>query len=165
MPTPRTALPILTKADYALIAILGAGLFLTHIAKSDTPAPLPPPVITDARTCAALAVYEQATVDDWSQRATIAAATLNAQKTSGADPDCGKGLASALSGPFKPVLWQNALDAVDAVASGSYELPDACARVTTVLPLRPVDPESPPQAPPTRAQCVIHDIAFVGGDL
>lgn len=153
-----------TLADAGLVLLFVLGLFLTHIAKSAAPAAAAPkdPVITDPRTCAALAVYQQATVDDWSQRATIAAAALNAQKTSGADPECGNGLASALSGSFKPILWQNALDAVDAVASGSYTLPDACARVTSVIPLRPQGSNATPQAPPARAQCVIYDLAFVG---
>lgn len=158
MPTRST--PLLTRGDICLIAVLVIGLLSTQLVKSEAPV-IPPadPVITDARTCAALAVYERSTVDDWSQRAAIAAATLNAQKTSGADPDCGKGLASALSGPFKPILWQNALDAVDAVASGSYTLPDACARATVVIPVS----AEPSPAEPARAQCVISDLAFVGG--
>ncbi|MGH8026172.1 MAG: hypothetical protein ACREO0_05520 [Pseudoxanthomonas sp.] len=163
MRIPRTAL--LTRADLGLIALISAGLILTAVARTNEPAPAASPVITDSRTCAALAVYELATVDDWAQRASIAAATLNAQKTSGADPECGKGLASALSGPFDPIRWQNSLDAVDAVASGSYALPDACARATTILPLRSSPGSDTLSGDAARAQCVIYDLAFVGGDL
>jgi hypothetical protein len=158
MSLPR---PLFTRGDYALIGLLALGLSLSFLGKAD-PAPQPePPTITDSRTCAAVAVYELSTVDDWNLRATIARTTLNAQETSGVDPECGKGLASALSGPFKPILWQNSLDAVDAVASGSYELSDACARAKTIITLPSSGSGTSLSDDADRAQCVLYNLAFL----
>lgn len=158
MSLPR---PLFTRSDIALFGLLVLGLSLSFLGKADPPAPAEPPTITDPRTCAAVAVYELSTVDDWSLRATIARTTLNAQETSGVDPECGKGLASALSGPFKPILWQNSLDAVDAVTSGSYELSDACARAKTILPLPSSGSDAPLTGDAARAQCVLYNLAFL----
>lgn len=107
------------------------------------PASLP----QDARTLAALAVYHQATADDWLQRAAIAQAALNAQAG---------GMLLAVPDTTHPdaIAWQNALDAVDAVASGDYVLPPPCARATAVVPL-PRDEQW------SGSQCVIRDLEFV----
>ncbi|WP_313319557.1 hypothetical protein [Stenotrophomonas sp.] len=117
-------------------------------------------VITSPRICAALAVYELADHDDWGLRGTIAATALNGFRVADRVPNCAAAVAVALTAEFSPRRWQNALDAVDAVASGSYPVPDACARATAVLPLSAVNAGSPSAA---RAHCVIYDLAFVGG--
>ncbi|WP_313271373.1 hypothetical protein [Stenotrophomonas sp.] len=117
-------------------------------------------VITSPRICAALAVYELADHDDWGLRGTIAATALNGFRAADRVPNCAAGVAVALTADFSPRRWQDALDAVDAVASGSYPVPDACARATAVLPLSAVNAGSPSAA---RAHCVIYDLAFVGG--
>lgn len=115
--------------------------------------------VTAPRVCAAVAVYTQATADDWAQRAVIARAWLNRAKTHPV-ADCRPGLTRALSSNFSPIRWQQALDAVDAVTSGSYAIPLACARVNTVLP--PVARSgSPLLQTGARAQCIIRDLAFV----
>lgn len=150
---------ILGKEDVALVLLLLGMLLLTQLAK--TAEPHPDPVVTDSRTCAALAVYALATDDDWGQRAAIAQATLNSHQSSGVDPDCGKNLVAALTGPFDSILWRNSLDAVYAVSSGSYDVPLACQRVTTVAPLDLSTP--PPQGAVTRSQCVVNGLAFEGG--
>ncbi|PPU28835.1 hypothetical protein XarCFBP6762_05355 [Xanthomonas arboricola] len=113
--------------------------------------------MTSPRFCAALAVYELATVDDWSLRAGIARAALNGFHTAGRVPDCAQGVASALTGgDFTPRRWQEALDAVDAVAAGDYALPDSCARANAVMP---ADAAAFPAT--AHAQCVMHGLAFV----
>lgn len=120
-------------------------------------------VIASPRICAALAVYELADHDDWGLRATIAGTALNGFREAKRVPDCAAGVAVALTESFSPRRWQNALDAVDAVTSGSYSVPDACARATAVAPLSSVVKADSPTA--ARAHCVIYDLAFVGGAL
>lgn len=121
-------------------------------------------IITSPRICAALAVYQLANADDWGLRATIAAATLKGFRDANEVPDCAAAVSTALTEDFSPARWQGALDAVDAVTSGSYSIsPDACARANTIIPLTIV-PDSPPEATSplaARAQCVIYDLAFV----
>ncbi|PWH21751.1 hypothetical protein CDO09_20125 [Xanthomonas perforans] len=110
--------------------------------------------MTSPRFCAALAVYELATVDDWGLRAGIARAALNGFATAGRVPDCAQGVAAALTGgDFTPRRWQNALDAVDAVDSGDYALPDSCARANAIFPAN--------VSPSLAVQCVMHGLAFV----
>lgn len=92
--------------------------------------------ITDARLCAATAVYTLATADDWGQRAVIANAVLNQYAAGG--PDCRPPLEAALTLEFSVRRWQQALDAVDAVASGSYALPPGCIRANRVVPSPPL---------------------------
>ncbi|MEN5271872.1 hypothetical protein [Stenotrophomonas lactitubi] len=116
-------------------------------------------VITSPRICAALEVYTLATENDWGLRATIAQAVLNGYNETGRVPDCAAGVSAALANDFSSYRWQLALDAVDAVASGSYSVsPDACARANTVVPLSTEVATSPVVA---RARCVIYDLAFV----
>lgn len=119
-------------------------------------------VITSPRICAALAVYELADHDDWGLRGTIAATALNGFRAADRVPNCAAGVAVALTADFSPRRWREALDAVDAVASGSYPVPDACARATAVLPLSAVKAGPPPAA---RAHCVIYELAFVSEAL
>lgn len=115
-------------------------------------------VVTSPRICAALTVYELAQENDWGLRATVAQATLNGFTLEGRVPDCAAGVGVALTTDFEPARWQLALDAVDAVSSGSYAVsPDACARANTVVPLS-AEATSPVAA---RAQCVIYGLAFV----
>ncbi len=115
-------------------------------------------VITSPRTCAALEVYTLANENDWGLRTTIAQAVLNGFNDAGRVPDCAAGVSAALANDFSPYRWQLALDAVDAVAAGTYSVsPDACARANTVVPLS-TEATSPVVA---RARCVIYDLAFV----
>ena len=110
-------------------------------------------VIVSPRICAALAVYDLAEHDDWGLRATIASTALNGFRSASRVPDCAAGVAQALTSNFSEQRWLLALDAVDAVASGSYAVsPTACARATAVVPL---------SAAGARAHCVIYDLAFV----
>ena len=144
-----------SRFDLAAAVSLAVVLALTGTLPA-APAELPAPQITDQRTCAALQVYQLAKEDDFFLSATIASTSLNAFQASGAEPSCGKELASALSGPFNARAWTDALTAVDAVTTGDYALPDACGGATAILPSLPVVP-SPDGAP---SQCVIYDLAF-----
>lgn len=120
-------------------------------------------VITSPRICAALAVYELATADDWALRATVANTSLNAFRDASRVPDCAPGITKALTQNFQPARWQLALDAADAVLSGSYQVsPAACVRANAVFPLLIADGKEPStSAVLTRAQCVMHDLAFI----
>lgn len=109
-------------------------------------------VINSPRICAALAVYELAEHDDWGLRATIAGTAFNGFREEARVPNCTAGVAIALTNDFSERRWLLALDAVDAVASGSYSVPLACARATAVVSLSAAD---------ARAHCVIYDLAFV----
>lgn len=124
--------------------------------------------VTDARICATVAAYALATGDQWDQRAVIASTTLNRFAAVGHVPDCGQALSRVVAAGVDAHLWQASLDAVDAVLSGSYAIPVACARADTVVrsPAHPaVEPIglSPVAASAARAQCVIGDLAFVEG--
>lgn len=121
--------------------------------------------VTSARICAAAVVYERAAGDDWALRAVLARTALNSFDAAGAVPDCAADVAAALLHDFSPRRWQDALDAVDAVTSGAYAVPDACARANTIVELSPGSasaPDSPPAASPAvvRTQCVISNFAF-----
>lgn len=120
-------------------------------------------VITSPRICAALAVYELAAADDWALRATVANTSLNAFRDASRVPDCAPGITKALTQNFQPARWQLALDAADAVLSGSYQVsPAACVRANAVFPLPTADGKLPSTpAVLTRAQCVMHDLAFI----
>ncbi|MBA0420363.1 hypothetical protein D7Y22_05200 [Stenotrophomonas maltophilia] len=120
-------------------------------------------MITSPRICAALAVYELAAADDWGLRATVANTSLNAFRAASRVPDCAPGITKALTQNFQPERWQLALDAADAVLSGSYEIsPAACVRANAVVPLSTADGKEPSTSPVlARAQCVMHELAFV----
>lgn len=120
-------------------------------------------VITSPRICAALAVYELAAADDWGLRATVANTSLNAFRDASRVPDCAPGITKALTQNFQPDRWQLALDAADAVLSGSYQVsPAACVRANAVVPLSTADGKEPSPSPVlVRAQCVMHDLAFI----
>ncbi|SSM86585.1 Uncharacterised protein [Acinetobacter baumannii] len=129
-------------------------------ATHDTPDGL---VITSPRICAALAVYELAVGGDWALRATVANTTLNAFRDADRVPDCAAGVSAALTQNFEPARWQLSLDAADAVLSGSYEIsPAACVRANAVVPLSTADGKESSTSPVlARAQCVMHELAFV----
>ena len=111
--------------------------------------PLAVDVPTTPRDCAIRTVYHYAQ-DDWGQRALIASAVLNASVPNVGTP-CEAPLLPADVGDIPdPYRLQASIDAVDAVARGSYELPRACDGVTAF---------SPPEAAP-RSQCVYGDLAF-----
>lgn len=135
-----------------LALFIAASLALTLFACLRAPAPAAAvdaaPLAPDARTCAAADVYTRATADDWLQRAAIAQASLNASRQTA--PTCGDWARPLIEGHRDTLRWLAALDAVDAVASGSYILPPACARATVVAPST--------QWP--GAQCVIRDLVF-----
>lgn len=162
--TKRTArIGLAVIACSALLALVGWAApsdAPTNERATDTPRDL---VITSPRICAALAVYELATADDWGLRATIAHTTLNAFSEAQRVPDCASGVTTALSNDFQPARWQLALDAVDAVQSGSYQVSiEACVRANAVVPLSTADGKEPSTSPVlARAQCVMHELAFV----
>ncbi len=162
--TKRTArIGLAVIACFALLALVGwASPSEAPAAEraTDTPRDL---VITSPRICAALAVYELATADDWGLRATIAHTTLNAFIDAQRVPDCAAGVATALSSDFQPARWQLALDAVDAVQSGSYQVSvDGCVRANAVIPLPTADGSELSTSPVlARAQCVMRGLAFV----
>ena len=107
--------------------------------------------VVPARDCAARTVYHQSTADDWGQRALIAHAVLNASAPGGSAPiPCAFPSPLAAGGTPDPYLWQSALDAVDAVASGSYSLPSGCAGITKVVSIAV-----------TRSACEVGGLAFV----
>lgn len=144
----------------ALAAWASPGDTPSTVPSEDTPEGL---VITSPRICAALAVYELAAADDWSLRATVASTSLNAFRTADRVPDCAPGITRALTQKFQPARWQLALDAADAVLSASYQVsPAACARANAVVPLSTADGKEPSTSPVlARAQCVMHELAFV----
>lgn len=117
-------------------------------------------IVTSPRICAALAVYDLADHDDWGLRAAIALTALNGFRAADRVPNCAAGVGAALTQEFSPRRWQDALDAVDAVTSGSYSVsPDACTRATAVAPLSSVVNAETLSA--ARVHCVIYDLAFV----
>ena len=120
-------------------------------------------VVTSPRICSALAVYDLARSDDWGLRATVANASLNAFRDASRAPDCAAGVTIALTHDFEPARWQLALDSVDAVLSGSYQVsPAACVRANAVIPLSTAGGKEPSTSPVlARAQCVMDELAFV----
>lgn len=159
--TARIGLAVI--ACFALLALVGWASPSAAPASegaTDTPRDL---VITSPRICAALAVYELATADDWGLRATVANTALNAFRDADRVPDCAAGVTAALTQKFEPTRWQLSLDAADAVMSGSYEISQAaCVRANAVVPLSTADGKEPSTSPVlARAQCVMHDLAFV----
>ena len=117
-------------------------------------------VVTDARTCAALAAYTTQDDDTGLQAAVINVALNKAHSPT--PPDCGPGLVAVMRAGLDEQRWQRALDLVDTVMSGDYPMGlGACARATEVI-TPASDLPHPAQA---RAQCVISGYAFVGGDL
>lgn len=129
------------------------------------------PVVNHPRLCAAVAVYTVATGDYWDQRAAIARATLNRFAVMGQVPDCGGPLTALVANGVDDYLWQASLDAVDAVESGSYDLPDACVRADSIAPVsrpagqRPpsllaIPEKAPPADPAARTHCVFSGLAF-----
>jgi hypothetical protein len=169
----------LTTGGWLLAAVLGFGATGaaiigpepgTAVAAADPDAP----TVTSPRVCAAAAAYAIATGDHWDQRAAIARAALNRFDALGHVPDCGRTLTTIVAAGVDSRLWQASLDAVDAVQSGSYALPDACVRADTVSPLPranrrfPTLVATPAGAPPVsspaaRTHCVIGDLAFFEG--
>ena len=107
-------------------------------------------------------MYELAAGDDWALRATVANTTLNAFRDADRVPDCAAGVTAALTQNFEPARWQLSLDAADAVLSGSYEI--SRRHASGPMRLSPVDRrrQKPSTSPVlARAQCVMHELAFV----
>ena len=122
--------------------------------------------VDEPRVCAAVAAYVLATGDHWDQRAIIARTALNRFEQQGHVPDCGQALAKILGEGIDRHLWQASLDAVDAVQSGSYAIPVACARANHVegppaLHAVYLIGSTPSADSEARAQCVIGGLAFV----
>lgn len=115
-------------------------------------APEAEPAPTSARYFAALAVYHQATADDYLQRAVIAKTALNTFHAGGG-AELLRGRADA-AGVADPLRWQQALDATDSVIAGDYVLPEACTRATAIA--SSTDRRWP------GSRCVVRDLAFFG---
>ena len=138
--------PLLLGVAVGAIGLYAATLLVARIT---TPVTLP---LLTAHDCAVRTVYHHAQ-DDWGQRALIAASVLNRFPAPGAVSHCSAPPLSPTAAPGAtpdPYRLQSAYDAVDAVESGSYELPLACAGVTAF---------SLPEAAP-RSQCVSGGLAF-----
>lgn len=136
--------------------VLTSGLMLAvfqpnfDAAPDNSPAPLA--AIAPARECAIRAAYFTSTQDDWGQRALIASTVLNRASSPDVGIPCGLPPSpSSVGDPPNAYLWQSAVDAVDAVASGSYVVPLACTGAVEVV--------SSSAAP--HARCVSGDLAFV----
>lgn len=166
---PKSARFPLTRTE-TLIALLLAAIALPLLScapalpAAPTTNARPYPEVRHPRICAAVLVYALGQRDDWVYRAVIAQTALNAFNSSSTAPDCGNGAGAVLSGDFSPTRWQQALDVVDAVSSGDYVVvPEACARAVRIVPLDPALQISLLDAQDAaRAQCVVHDLAFVG---
>ncbi len=159
--TRRTArVGLIALASFALVAVAAWAAPQEATDQIAAPDGL---VITSPRICAALAVYDLARSDDWGLRATVANASLNAFRDASRVPDCAAGVSVALTRDFQPARWQLALDSVDAVLSGSYQVsPAACVRANAVIPLSTADGKGPSTSPVlARAQCVMDELAFV----
>lgn len=148
-------------ALFATPLYLAAALAIVACAPHAAPAPVDEPlIVTDARICAAVAVYALAKSDAYDQRAAVANTVLNRFKQLGHVPDCGGPLSDIVGRGLDEYRWRSALDAVDAIQSGSYALPLACVRADTVVP--PTVPAgSPLYRAAARTQCVLSGLAFV----
>lgn len=161
----------LTRTESLIFLLLAAVVasplcllfYSPNLPAASGPVARPYPEVRHPRICAAVVVYALGRHDDWMYRAVIAQTALNAFNSSSTAPDCGNGAGAVLSGDFSPTRWQQALDVVDAVASGDYVVaPEACARAVRIVPLDPSLQISLLDAQDAaRAQCVVHDLAFV----
>lgn len=145
------AAPVYVALSAALVACApgeAAPLTATVVDESGAPAEL---VLTDQRVCAAVAVYGVPAAEGFDQAAVAARAALNRFQQLGDVPDCGTVLTRAVALGIEPVRWQRALDAVDAVEAGTYDIPLACARAAHVMPAQVAE----------RGDCVIGGLAFV----
>lgn len=148
----------LTRLETCLL--LALGVVLAFALPAGTPAaagtkPADLLEVTDARTCAAYAVYVMDGHDDWALNASVAAVMLNSFDPERDAQDCGIRIGREIAGPFSQQRWQFAVDVVAAVESGDYALPADCLNATHV-----VLPDSDEAAFTT---CVIDGFAFVGG--
>lgn len=110
----------------AIVAGIVLCLYLLGCALGDDAKAAEAP-ITNARTCAALAVYDMGTGSEWDERAARADLVLDASDGSGHVTDCGEGLRAALLNGFDAVRWQVSLALVDAAQlDGTLRFPDAC---------------------------------------
>lgn len=118
-------------------------------------------VITSPRICAAVAVYALAGSDEWSARAAVATNALNAFRDAVQVPDCAAGVTAALTRDFQPSRWQLALDSVDAVLAGTFQLSAAaCAQANAAIPLSTADGKEPSTSSVlARAHCVVDELA------
>lgn len=132
------------------VVIACGGIAVGYMSGSSEATPLAE--TTTARECAIRAVYHLSTDDDWGQRALIASTVLNRVSSPDAGIPCGLPASPASVGVLpNSYQWQSAVDAVDAVASGSYVVPMACTGAVEVVRASAVP----------RAQCVVGDLAFV----
>jgi len=112
-------------------------------------------VVTDRRTCVAVAVYGVRDAVGFDQAAVAARAAFNRFDLAGKVPDCGVSLTRAVALGIDAERWQRALDAVDAVDAGTYDIPRACAHASRVMSALSAE----------RGECVIGDLAFVEARL
>lgn len=144
----------LANSLFGLVPFAVAGMVLlwqSNCSPTAT-APVAPRVShISARACAIRTVYHNAQ-DDWGQRALIAASVLNRSPAPGAVIPCPASPFPAEDGAGgTSYRYRAARDAVDAVASGSYDLPRSCIGVVAF---------APPEAAP-RSQCITGGLAFI----
>lgn len=145
------AAPVYAAIALAIVACApGEAATVTATVVDDMGAPAEL-VITDRRTCAAVAVYAVSDAEGFDQAAVAARAAFNRFDEIGTVPDCGVTLTRAVALGIDTVRWQRALDAVDAVSADTYDIPLACARAAHVMPVELAE----------RGDCVINGLAFV----
>ncbi|TAA12438.1 hypothetical protein EA658_09995 [Pseudoxanthomonas winnipegensis] len=104
---------LISRYDLFFIAIFMAALVLSTAlpAKAGQIDPMP---ITDARTCAAVSVYELGTAPEWEARAARALEVLSQADARGQVPDCRQAMNSAVKAGLSVTRWQVSLALVDA---------------------------------------------------
>ncbi|TAA42502.1 hypothetical protein [Pseudoxanthomonas winnipegensis] len=112
--------PLISRQDLAFIAIFMAALVLSTAlpAKAGQISPLP---VTDARTCAAVAVYAMGTEPTWEERAARALESLGHADARGQLPDCGQALNAEVKAGLSVTRWQVSLALVDAARDALSE--------------------------------------------
>ncbi|MEF3081901.1 hypothetical protein V3391_06700 [Luteimonas sp. SMYT11W] len=145
------AAPVFAALAVAIVACApgeAATVTATVVDEAGAPAEL---VITDRRTCAAVAVYAVPDAVGFDQAAVAARAVFNRFDQIGTVPDCGVTLTRAVAMGIDTDRWQRALDAVDAVDAGTYDIPLACVRAAHVMSAQVAE----------QGDCVIGGLAFV----
>lgn len=91
----------------------------------------------------------------------MANTVLNAYRDSSHVPDCSTGIADALASGFRPARWQLAIDAVDTVLSGTYQIsPEACVPANMIVPLHAAESKGLITSPVlAKAHCVTRELA------
>lgn len=118
------------RAELLFAAALLASAGTAGAAEKAVPFP-----VTDARTCAALAVYGMGAEPEWDARAERALEVLSKADAAGQLPDCRIGLQRAMAHDFSPAQWRVSLALVDAAreALSQAQISGRCVAVGAAL--------------------------------